>query len=312
MTNFAVTFPGQGSQSVGMLAGLAEAYPLVKATFEEASDALCKNLWVMSQEGPAEELNMTANTQPAMLTAGIAVWRVLQEQTNQHPEMLAGHSLGEYTAMVASGVIDFADAVKLVAARGEFMQTAVPSGQGAMAAILGLTDNQVRDVCEQAAQGETASAVNFNSPGQVVIAGNAAAIARAIDLATEAGAKRALPLDVSVPSHCALMKPAAEQLAVMMSGMSFNAPTIPVIQNVNVTSTSDIPKIQNDLAAQLYSPVRWVETIEFISDEGVETIIEAGPGKVLSGLCKRIDKSLSALPVLCPASLEKALESING
>jgi len=312
MTNFAVTFPGQGSQSVGMLADLAEAYPLVKATFEEASDALSKNLWVMSQEGPTEELNMTANTQPAMLTAGIAVWRVLQEQTNQRPEMLAGHSLGEYTAMVASGVIDFADAVKLVAARGEFMQTAVPSGQGGMAAILGLTDDQVREVCEQAAQGEVASAVNFNSPGQVVIAGNAAAIARAIDLATEAGAKRALPLDVSVPSHCELMKPAAEQLATMMSGMSFNVPTIPVIQNVNVASTSDIPTIQNALAEQLYSPVRWVETIEYISDEGVETIIEAGPGKVLSGLCKRIDKSLSALPVLCPASLEKALESING
>ena len=312
MTNFAVTFPGQGSQSVGMLAELAAAYPLVKATFEEASDALGKNLWVMSQKGPAEELNMTANTQPAMLTAGIAVWRVLQEQTNQRPEMLAGHSLGEYTAMVASGVIDFADAVKLVAARGEFMQTAVPSGQGAMAAILGLTDDQVRDVCEQAAQGEVASAVNFNSPGQVVIAGNAAAIARAIELATEAGAKRALPLDVSVPSHCALMKPAAEQLAAMMSVMSFNAPAIPVIQNVNVTSASDIATIQNALAVQLYSPVRWVETIECISDEGVETIIEAGPGKVLSGLCKRIDKSLTALPVLCPASLEKALENING
>jgi [acyl-carrier-protein] S-malonyltransferase len=312
MTNFAVTFPGQGSQSVGMLADFAEAYPLVKATFEEASDALGKNLWVMSQEGPAEELNMTANTQPVVLTAGIAVWRVLQEQTNQRPEMLAGHSLGEYTAMVASGVIDFADAVKLVAARGEFMQTAVPSGQGAMAAILGLTDDQVRDVCEQAAQGEVASAVNFNSPGQVVIAGNAAAITRAIELAKEAGAKRALPLDVSVPSHCALMKPAAEQLAAMMSGMSFNAPTIPVIQNVNVASTSDISAIQTGLAEQLYSPVRWVETIEYISDEGVETIIEAGPGKVLSGLCKRIDKSLSALPVLCPASLEKALESING
>jgi [acyl-carrier-protein] S-malonyltransferase len=312
MTNFAVTFPGQGSQSVGMLADLAESYPLVKATFEEASDALGKNLWLMSQEGPAEELNMTANTQPAMLTAGIAVWRVLQEQTNQRPEMLAGHSLGEYTAMVASGVIDFADAVKLVAARGEFMQTAVPSGQGAMAAILGLTDDQVRDVCEQAAQGEVASAVNFNSPGQVVIAGNAAAIARAIELATEAGAKRALPLDVSVPSHCALMKPAAEQLSAMMSCMPFNAPAIPVIQNVNVTSTSDIATIQNALAEQLYSPVRWVETIESISDEGIETIIEAGPGKVLSGLCKRIDKSLTALPVLCPASLEKALENING
>jgi len=312
MSAIAVTFPGQGSQSVGMLSGLAESFDVVRGTFEEASDALGLDLWAMSQEGPAEELNRTQNTQPAMLCAGIAVWRVWNQQGGVTPKLMAGHSLGEYSAMVAAGVIEFADAVKLVAERGLLMQEAVPQGVGAMAAILGLSDEQVSDVCSQAAQDEVASAVNFNSPGQVVIAGNAGAIARAIDLAKEAGAKRALPLDVSVPSHCSLMQGAADNLYQQMQAMEFKAPQVPVIQNVNVASSDDAEQIKLLLKEQLYSPVRWVETVQTIAAAGVASVIEAGPGKVLSGLCKRIDRQLSALPVFDGASLDKALEAING
>lgn len=312
MSAIAVTFPGQGSQAVGMLSGLAESFEVVRGTFEEASDALGLDLWTMSQNGPVEDLNRTQNTQPAMLCAGIAVWRVWNQQGGVAPKLMAGHSLGEYSALVAAGVIEFADAVKLVAERGRLMQEAVPQGVGAMAAILGLTDDQVRDVCADAAQGEVASAVNFNSPGQVVIAGNAGAIARAIDLAKEAGAKRALPLDVSVPSHCSLMQGAADELFQQMQAMNFNAPQVPVIQNVNVASSGDVDEIKLLLKEQLYSPVRWVETVQRMAADGVSTVIEAGPGKVLSGLCKRIDRQLSALPVFDRASLDKALEAING
>ncbi len=312
MSEFALTFPGQGSQSVGMLSGLAASFDVVKQTFEEASDVLGVDLWTMTQEGPADELNRTQNTQPAMLGAGIATWRLWTQQGGTAPSIMAGHSLGEYSAMVAAGVIGFADAVKLVAERGRLMQEAVPQGVGAMAAILGLTDDQVIEVCAQAAQGEVASAVNFNSPGQVVIAGNAAAIERAIDLAKEAGAKRALPLDVSVPSHCALMQDAADKLFAQMQAVNFNNPQVPVIQNVNVASSSDPDQIRTLLKEQLYSPVRWVETVRKISSEGVHTVIEAGPGKVLTGLCKRINKQILALPVFDEASLEKALETVNG
>jgi len=312
MSAIALTFPGQGSQSIGMLAGLAESFGLVQQTFEEASDALGVNLWALTQQGPVEELNRTQNTQPAMLAAGIAVWRVWNEQGGVAPKMLAGHSLGEYSAMVAAGVIGFDDAIKLVAERGRLMQEAVPHGVGAMAAILGLSDEQVRDVCAKAAQDEVASAVNFNSPGQVVIAGNASAIARAVELAKEAGAKRALPLDVSVPSHCSLMQGAADQLFAQMQSMTFAKPQIPVIQNVNVASSEDVDQIKTLLKEQLYSPVRWVETIQTMAQSQVEAVIEAGPGKVLSGLCKRIDKQLTALPVFDGASLEKALEAVHG
>jgi len=312
MSAIALTFPGQGSQSIGMLAGLAESFGLVQQTFEEASDALGVNLWALTQQGPVEELNRTQNTQPAMLAAGIAVWRVWNEQGGVAPKMLAGHSLGEYSAMVAAGVIGFDDAIKLVAERGRLMQEAVPQGVGAMAAILGLSDEQVRDVCAKAAQDEVASAVNFNSPGQVVIAGNASAIARAVELAKEAGAKRALPLDVSVPSHCSLMQGAADQLFAQMQSMTFAKPQIPVIQNVNVASSEDVDQIKTLLKEQLYSPVRWVETIQTMAQSQVEAVIEAGPGKVLSGLCKRIDKQLTALPVFDGASLEKALEAVHG
>lgn len=311
MSNTAIIFPGQGSQSVGMLSGLAESFEEVKQTFEEASECLGVDLWQMSQEGPAEELNKTINTQPAMLAAGIAVWRVWQKQGGVVPSSMAGHSLGEYSALVASGSLAFADGIKLVRARGEFMQAAVPAGVGAMAAILGLDDDKVRAVCASAAADEVAEAVNFNSPGQVVVAGNAAAIQRAVDLAKEAGAKRALMLDVSVPSHCSLMKGAAEQLADLLESIELQKTDISVIHNVNVAAAADAAEMKSLLAEQLFKPVRWVETIGAFADQGVDTIIEAGPGKVLSGLGKRINRSLSSLPVIDPATLEKALEAAN-
>ncbi len=309
---FAMTFPGQGSQSVGMLADLAEAYPIVRQTFEEASDALGVDLWTLSQEGPAEALNQTENTQPAMLAAGVAVWRTWRGQGGPAPGLMAGHSLGEYSALVAAGVLPFAEAARLVHERGRLMQAAVPAGEGAMAAILGLDDDQVRALCEQAAQGEVAEAVNFNSPGQVVIAGNASAIARAVDLAKAAGAKRALRLDVSVPSHCALMRDAAERLYEVMRDLPITQPEIPVLHNVSVAPAPDPGQIRDLLKQQLYSPVRWVETVRAMKEAGADTLVEAGPGKVLTGLNKRIDKTITAVPVFDGASLEKALESVNG
>ncbi len=307
----AITFPGQGSQSVGMLADLAAAYPVVLDTFAEGSDAVGVDLWELSQKGPKEQLNETQNTQPALLCAGMSVMRVLGRQLPDQAVVMAGHSLGEYTALVASGVLDLADATRLVAMRGRFMQEAVPAGTGAMAAIIGLDDDEVRTVCEQGAQDQVAAAVNFNSPGQVVVAGNAEAIARVADLAKAAGARRALILDVSVPSHCALMKPAAERLAEAMQDISFNPPQIPVLHNVNVSEASEPDAIRRLLVEQLYRPVRWVETVEAIAGRGAEIVLEAGPGKVLAGLIKRIDKSLAALPVFDPASLDTALEAIN-
>ncbi len=307
----AITFPGQGSQSVGMLAELAAAFPVVRQTFDAGSDALALDLWSLSQRGPAEALNATENTQPALLCAGVAVMRVLDQHLAEPPIVMAGHSLGEYTALVAAGVLDLADAVRLVAQRGRFMQEAVPVGSGAMAAILGLDDAAVSAVCEQAAQGQVVSPVNFNAPGQVVVAGDADAIARVADLAKAAGAKRALLLDVSVPSHCALMKPAAERLRGAIQDVAFAAPTVPVLHNVSVAEAHDADSIRHALVEQLYSPVRWVETVEAIRVRGAEVVLEAGPGKVLTGLIKRIDKTLPALPVFDPASLEKAMESIN-
>ena len=307
----AITFPGQGSQSVGMLADLAAAHPLVRETFAEGSDALGIDLWSLSQEGPKEQLNETQNTQPALLCAGMSVMRVLEQQMPQQPVVMAGHSLGEYTALVAAGVLSLADATRLVAMRGRFMQEAVPAGVGAMAAILGLDDQQVKAVCAEGAQGQVAEAVNFNSPGQVVVAGDAEAIARVADLAKAAGARRALILDVSVPSHCALMKPAAERLAEAMQSLTFNTPRVPVLHNVNVEEARDPAAIQRLLVEQLFCPVRWVETVQAIAGRGAEVVLEAGPGKVLVGLIKRIDKSLAALPVFDPASLDTAMESIN-
>jgi len=294
-----------------MLADLAAAHPLVRETFAEGSDALGIDLWSLSQEGPKEQLNETQNTQPALLCAGMSVMRVLEQQIPQHPVVMAGHSLGEYTALVAAGVLSLADATRLVAMRGRFMQEAVPAGSGAMAAILGLDDQQVKAVCAEGAQGQVAEAVNFNSPGQVVVAGDAEAIARVADLAKAAGARRALILDVSVPSHCALMKPAAERLAEAMQSLTFNTPRVPVLHNVNVEEARDPAAIQQLLVEQLFCPVRWVETVQAIAGRGAEVVLEAGPGKVLVGLIKRIDKSLVALPVFDPASLDIAMESIN-
>ncbi len=307
----AIIFPGQGSQSVGMLGGLAEQFSSIRETFEEASDALGQDLWTLASEGPAEALNQTENTQPAMLAAGIAVYRLWRKQGGPEGDVMAGHSLGEYSALTAAGALDFADAVQLVAARGRFMQQAVPAGQGAMAAILGLDDAAVTALCQEAAQDEVAEAVNFNSPGQMVIAGNKAAVERAISLAKDAGARRALLLPVSVPSHCALMKPAAEELAAMLSGVDVQMPVIPVLHNVDVAAADSADAIRDKLVKQLYQPVRWVETIQAMKAQGVEQLLEPGPGKVLTGLGKRIDKTLTFLPVLDPASLEKALEACN-
>lgn len=312
MTEFAITFPGQGSQSIGMLSDLHASFAVVGETFEEASETLGKDLWQLVAEGPAEDLNQTVNTQPAMLAAGIAVWRVWQAQGGAVPTLMAGHSLGEYSALVAGEAIAFSDAVRLVGERGRLMQQAVPSGQGAMAAILGLADDEVRAVCEKAAADEVAEAVNYNSPGQVVIAGNVAAIKRAVDLAKEAGAKRALMLDVSVPSHCRLMRGAAEELFDLMQSMILKAPKIPVIHNVNVSVSQDADEIRELLKQQLFSPVRWVETVQAIAARGIDHLVEAGPGKVLTGLSKRIDRSLTGLAVFDGPSLQKALETING
>ncbi|MEW8321100.1 MAG: ACP S-malonyltransferase [Candidatus Thiodiazotropha taylori] len=310
-TQFSMVFPGQGSQSVGMLKQLAEDFAVVTETFKEASDVLGFDLWALAQDGPAESLNQTENTQPAMLTAGVAVWRVWQQQGGPSPKMMAGHSLGEYTALVCAGALGFQDGVKLVAQRGKFMQNAVPEGSGSMAAILGLDDDVVRQICQSAASGEVVEAVNFNSPGQVVIAGSKSAVERACELAKEAGAKRALPLPVSVPSHCALMKPAAEQLSEQLATISLSATEIPVIHNVNVASAADGDEIRSLLAAQLYSPVRWVEAVQKMGAAGSSRIVEAGPGKVLAGLTKRIDRSLTGVAVYDTNSLNQALEALK-
>lgn len=303
----AAVFPGQGSQSIGMLAELAAAHPTVKQTFDEASSALGYDLWQLVQEGPAEDLNRTDRTQPAMLAADVAVWQVWREQGGAMPAMMAGHSLGEYAALVCAGSLDFGRAVALVAERGRFMQEAVPAGQGAMAAILGLEDERVREVCAAAAAGEVVAAVNFNSPGQVVIAGHAAAVERAIGLAKEAGAKRAVPLPVSAPSHCELMKPAAERMAALLAETNFAAPQVPVLHNADVRSYGDAAAIRDALVRQLYSPVRWVETVQEMAAQGARLMIEFGPGKVLAGLGKRIDRELAAVGVQDSASLAEAL-----
>ncbi|CZF79478.1 Malonyl CoA-acyl carrier protein transacylase [Grimontia celer] len=306
MSNFAVVFPGQGSQAVGMLAELGEKFAIVKETFAEASEALGYDLWALVQDGPAEDLNQTNRTQPALLTASVAIWRVWQQEGGAQPVVMAGHSLGEYSALVCAGVIDFKEAVKLVELRGELMQEAVPAGVGAMSAIIGLDNDAIAKACEEAAEGQVVSPVNFNSPGQVVIAGNKEAVERANALCKAAGAKRALPLPVSVPSHCALMKPAADKLAVALNDLTFSAPSIPVINNADVATETDPAAIKEALVRQLYGPVRWTEGCEKMANEGIELLLEMGPGKVLTGLAKRIDKRLSAAAVNDSASLEAA------
>lgn len=307
----AMVFPGQGSQSVGMLAALAEACPLVEETFAQASGVLGYDLWERTQKGPADLLNQTSCTQPAMLTAGVATWRCWKNQTDRLPAMMAGHSLGEYTALVCAGAIEFADAVALVEKRGETMQNAVPEGSGAMAAILGLDDDQVISVCAQAAQGEVVSAVNFNSPGQVVIAGNAAAVERAMDLAKQGGARRTLLLPVSVPSHCSLMQPAAQAFANDLAAISIKPPAVRVLHNVDVAMHDQPDAIRQALSAQLFNPVRWVETVHAMHGAGIATILEMGPGKILAGLNKRIEKSMQGIAVQTAEDIEKALAAIQ-
>ena len=303
----AIVFPGQGSQSVGMLADLYQTYPLVQDTFNEASAALGYDLWALVANGPEEQLNETQRTQPALLTASVAVWRVWQQQGGATPAYFAGHSLGEYSALVCAGVLSLADAVKLVEKRGQYMQQAVPAGTGAMAAIIGLDDAAIAKACADAAQGEVVAPVNYNSPGQVVIAGHKAAVERAGEACKAAGAKRALPLPVSVPSHCALMRPAAEQLAVDLAALHFNMPVIPVVNNVDVELADSAEAIKDALIRQLYSPVRWTETIEYFAAQGVTEVLELGAGKVLSGLIKRINKELNTSSITDSAALSAAL-----
>ncbi len=307
---FAFVFPGQGSQSVGMMQGF-DSLPVVRDTFAEAGDILRQDLWGMVAGGDAEALNLTVNTQPLMLTAGVAVFRAWNALNGAKPAVLAGHSLGEYSALVAAGVLSFADALPLVRLRAQAMQEAVEEGVGGMAAILGIDDDTVRAVCAEAAQGEVLEAVNFNSPGQVVIAGHKSAVERGMALAKEKGAKRALPLPVSVPSHCALMRTAAEALAQRLQSIAFQSPQIPVIHNADVQSHTDEGAIKDALARQLYSPVRWVDTVKSLAGQGIAALAECGPGKVLAGLNKRIDGSMQAFALADEAALRLAMETLK-
>jgi [acyl-carrier-protein] S-malonyltransferase len=308
MENFAFVFPGQGSQAVGMLADLAQVQPIVTSTFAEASETLGYDLWALIQAGPAETLNETDKTQPALLAASVAIWRAFIATGKPQPSVLAGHSLGEYSALVCAGVIDFKDAIKLVELRGQLMQQAVPAGTGAMYAIIGLEDDAIAKACIDAAQGAVVSPVNFNSPGQVVIAGEKEAVERAAALCKTAGAKMAVALPVSVPSHCALMKPAADKLAAALQNINFNAPQIQVINNVDVAMPTQGDEIKEALVRQLYCPVRWTETVELMASKGINQLIECGPGKVLTGLTKRINKSVSAQAVNDAASFAALTE----
>lgn len=297
MGKLAYVFPGQGSQTVGMLSDLAEV-SLVAETFATASQALGYDLWALIQSGPEEQLNQTEFTQPALLTASVALWRVAMDQGATAPEILAGHSLGEYSALVASGVISFEDAVKLVQQRGQFMQTAVPIGQGGMAAVLGVADDQVVEICASSStEVDIVQAVNFNSPGQVVIAGSNAALAKAIEALKVAGAKRAMPLSVSAPFHSEMMKPAAENMEAALASVNFNAPNISIIQNVHAQIENDPDAIRSNLVLQMHSAVLWTKTVQNLVAEGVDQVVECGPGKVLAGLNKRIDKSISSYSI---------------
>lgn len=308
--SLAFVFPGQGSQKVGMLAEFADV-ATVRDTYAEASAVLGYDLWALSQNGPQEELNMTEVTQPLLLTASVALWRLWSEKGGATPSLMAGHSLGEFSALVCAGVIEFADAVDLVRKRGQFMQTAVPVGVGAMAAIIGLEDDQVDAACASASQGECVNGVNYNSPGQVVIAGHAAAVDRAIAACKEAGAKRALPLPVSAPFHTDLMRPAGVELAKVVEQMIFSAPQIPVVHNVTVAPESDPAVIKSLVVDQIFSPVPWTQCVQYMAAQGVSDTVECGAGKVLSGLNKRIEKSLNCYSTDAEASLSGAVEALS-
>jgi [acyl-carrier-protein] S-malonyltransferase len=308
---FAMIFPGQGSQSVGMLSTLAEHSPTIRRSFAEASEVLGYDLWQLASSGPQDLLDSTERTQPVMLAAGVAVWRVWMEQGTSPPAMMAGHSLGEYTALVCAGALEFADALRLVERRGQLMQSAVPPGVGAMAAIVGLDDDSVRETCNTAAEGETVEAVNFNAPGQVVIAGHAAAVARAVELASQRGAKLTKVLPVSVPSHCSLMRPAAERLSEYLQTVRIIPPTVPVIHNVDASTRSDPDSIRMALVRQLHSPVEWVQTVQAMTRDGAGLLLECGPGNVLAGLCRRINRAIPAIPMQDVDGLNKALGAVT-
>ena len=310
--SLAAVFPGQGSQSLGMLGDLAREFSIVAATFSEASDVLGYDLWRVCQQGPEEKLNATECTQPAMLAAGVAVWRVWVEEGGEAPVAMAGHSLGEYSALVCANALAFGDAVALVAARGQLMQEAVPAGQGAIAAILGLGDPEVEQVCGSAACGEVVCPVNFNAPGQVVIAGHAGAVGRAIELAREAGARRAVPLPLSVPVHSPLMKPAAERFRSRIDEVEFTTPDLPVIANIGVAPHGDPGAIRERLVRQVHLPVPWTAIVRHLAGSGVTRIVEPGPGRVLAGLARRIDRRIGARAIFDPASLHAAIEASRG
>ncbi len=309
--SLAFVFPGQGSQAVGMQAELAAEYPQIEATYQEASDELGFDLWKLTQEGPTEELGQTINTQPAMLVASVAAWRVWQSEGGPTPDMLAGHSLGEYTALVCAGSMSFVDGVRLVRRRGELMQSAVPAGEGAMAAVLGLDDDAIMEVCAEASMIGVAEPVNFNSPGQVVVAGHQTALMQLVDLAKDAGARRAIILPVSVPSHSSLMRPAGEALTEMLATIEFRIPAIPVISTVDATSYEDVAEFARRLSQQVYSPVRWVKAVQTMIASGATSIIECGPGKVLTGLNKRIDRNVPGACVDTPAAIKKSIEEAS-
>ena len=305
--SIAFVFPGQGSQAVGMMSSLCESFPQAKQRFVEASDVLGVDLWKMTQEGPIEQLSQTENTQPALLTAGVAAWEAWVARGGSLPSLMAGHSLGEYTALTCAGALEFADAVALVRDRGRYMQGAVPEGEGGMAAIIGLDDDKVAEVCAQVAGDDVLQAVNFNAPGQVVIAGSAAAIERAAPAMKEAGAKRALPLPVSIPAHSKLMTPASDQLKERLQGISISMPSIPVLHNCNVSVAGNAEDVAANLVSQLDSPVRWVESVNKMQEMGATRFIESGPGKVLGGMIKRIARGATVACIDSPDSLETEL-----
>jgi len=312
----AFVFPGQGSQKVGMLAAIAEQFPVVIDTFAEASDALGYDMWAMVQSGPQEDLNLTERTQPILLTSSVALWRVWLEKNGVKPALLAGHSLGEFSALVCAGTIDFRDAVRLVRARGQFMQTAVPVGEGAMAAVLGVEDQQIIDICREVGAlsptvgGGVVEAVNFNSPGQVVIAGKVEPVNLAIEKLKAVGCKRAMPLPVSAPFHTSLMRPAGDKLKEAMAALKFNAPQSPVVHNVSAKPEADPEKIKAILFEQIFSPVQWTACVQYMVSQGIVTTLECGPGKVLSGLNKRIEKSLNCLGIEDNDGLSQALSAL--
>ncbi|MGB0444982.1 MAG: ACP S-malonyltransferase [Porticoccaceae bacterium] len=309
MSNLAFVFPGQGSQKIGMLSELAEQYSLIKETFDQASDVLGYNMWELIQKGEQEAINLTERTQPILLASSVAIWRLWNEKNGAIPSQMAGHSLGEWSALVCSGVVDFADGLNIVRARGQYMQQAVPVGEGAMAAIIGLDDKAILEACANAQSLGVVDAVNFNAPGQVVIAGSNAAVEAAMESCKAAGAKRALPLPVSAPFHTSLMKPAADNLADLVNTVNFSAPQVPVVHNVHAQTETDPETIKALMLEQIYSPVKWVDCVNQLKNNGATTLIECGPGKVLSGLTKRIDREITSLATDSVADFTAALET---